>query len=85
MTDFVVFAIGALAYWAIGFGLMFGGAHGIASLGGVAPLNGLFEIAKGWGIFGPKGMTVTDVKGAGKQRGYTEVYRADVAGKLPGC
>jgi len=24
---------------------------------------------------GAKGMTVTDVKGAGKQRGYTEVYR----------
>jgi len=55
MTNFVIFAIGALAYWAVGFGLMFGGAHGIASLGGVAPLDGLFEVVKGWGIFGTKG------------------------------
>lgn len=55
MTNFVVFAIGALAYWAIGFGLMFGGSAGLASLGGLAPLNGLFEIVKGWGIFGTKG------------------------------
>lgn len=55
MTNFVVFAIGALAYWAIGFGIMFGGASGVASLGGLAPLNGLFEIVKGWGIFGTKG------------------------------
>jgi len=55
MTNFTVFAIAALAYWAIGFALMFGGASGIASLGGVAPLNGLFEVVKGWGIFGTKG------------------------------
>jgi Amt family ammonium transporter len=55
MTNLMIFAIGALAYWAIGFGLMFGGASGISSLGGTAPLNGLFEIAKGWGIFGTKG------------------------------
>lgn len=55
MTNLVIFAIGALAYWAIGFGLMFGGASGIGSLGGVAPLSGLFEVAKGWGIFGTKG------------------------------
>ena len=55
MTNFMIFAIGVIAYWAIGFGLMFGGSAGIASLGGLAPLNGLFEIAKGWGIFGTKG------------------------------
>lgn len=55
MTNFVIFAIGALAYWAIGFGLMFGGSAGLASLGGLAPLNGLFEVAKGWGIIGTKG------------------------------
>ncbi|MBI4744340.1 MAG: ammonium transporter [Actinobacteria bacterium] len=55
MTNFMIFAIGALAYWAIGFGLMFGGASGVASLGGLKPLTGLFEIVKGWGIFGTKG------------------------------
>jgi Amt family ammonium transporter len=55
MTNLMIFAIGALAYWAIGFGLMFGGASGVASLGGLKPLTGLFEIVKGWGIFGTKG------------------------------
>lgn len=59
MTNFVIFIVGALAYWAVGFGLMFGGASGIASLGGTAPLDGLFEIAKGWGIFGTKGFFLT--------------------------
>jgi len=55
MTNFMIFAIGVIAYWAVGFGLMFGGSAGIASLGGLAPLNGLFEVVKGWGIFGTKG------------------------------
>ncbi len=55
MTNFVIFSIGVLGFWAVGFALMFGGAGGLASLGGLDPLNGLFEIVKGWGIFGTKG------------------------------
>ncbi|MDO8846975.1 MAG: ammonium transporter [Coriobacteriia bacterium] len=34
MTNFVIFAIGALAYWAIGFGLQFGSFGPIGLLGG---------------------------------------------------
>ncbi len=55
MTNFVIFAIGVLAYWAVGFGLQFGGVGAISSLGGVQPLTGMFEIARGWGIFGHQG------------------------------
>jgi Amt family ammonium transporter len=56
MTNFVIFAIGLVGFWAVGFPLMFGGAGGITVLGGTAPLSGgLFEIAKGWGIFGTRG------------------------------
>lgn len=35
----------------------------------------LEDVKKALDDIGAKGMTVTDVKGAGKQRGYTEVYR----------
>mgnify|MGYP001033213845 CR=1 FL=1 len=34
MTNFVIFAVGALAYWAIGFGLQFGSFGPIGLLGG---------------------------------------------------
>ena len=39
MTNFIVFGIGALAYWAVGFALQFGGFGTISLLGGVEPLN----------------------------------------------
>jgi nitrogen regulatory protein P-II 1 len=35
----------------------------------------LEDVKKALDSVGAHGMTVTDVKGAGKQRGYTEVYR----------
>jgi Amt family ammonium transporter len=55
MTNFVIFAIGMIAYWAVGFGLMFGGVGTLATLGATQPLDGLTEIAGGWGIFGHQG------------------------------
>ncbi len=55
MTNFVIFAIGTLVYWAIGFGLQFGGVGAISALGGVQPLTGMLEIAQGWGIVGHQG------------------------------
>jgi Amt family ammonium transporter len=54
MTNFVVFAIGMVGFWAVGFALMFGGLQGVAALGGTAPLDGLFKIGD-WGLFGTKG------------------------------
>jgi ammonium transporter, Amt family len=55
MTNFMIYAIGITGFFICGFAFMFGGAGGIATLGGVDPLNGIFEVAKGWGIIGTKG------------------------------
>lgn len=55
MMNLVIFIIGVLGFYAVGFGLMFGGLGGWPTLGGGAAMNGLFEVAKGWGIFGTKG------------------------------
>jgi len=58
MTNFIVFGIGALAYWAIGFALQFGGFGSISLLGGVEPLNKMVQLAPGFGLFAHKGFLV---------------------------
>lgn len=56
MTNFVIFSIGLVGFWAVGFPLMFGGLGGVTALGGTSPLaDGLYSLAEGWGIFGTKG------------------------------
>jgi ammonium transporter, Amt family len=40
MTNFVIFSIGAVAYWAVGFAFQFGGAGTFATLGGTQALSG---------------------------------------------
>lgn len=55
MMNLIIFAISAVGFYTVGFALMFGGIGGFPTLGGGTQLNGLFEIAKGWGIFGYKG------------------------------
>ena len=55
MTNFVVFAIGLIAYWAVGYAFQFGGAGTFATLGGTQPLDGLASVAPDWGVIGFKG------------------------------
>jgi len=55
MTNFVIFAIGVVAYWAVGFAIEFGGVGTLGTLGATQALDGLTEIAPGWGIFGHQG------------------------------
>jgi len=57
MMNFVIFAIGGVAWFVTGFALMFGGIGALASLGGgTAVLDGLAKIGgDDWGIFGTKG------------------------------
>ena len=55
MTNFIVFGVGALAYWVMGFALQFGGFGTLPLLGGVEPLNRAFAPAAGWGLIGLKG------------------------------
>lgn len=59
LMNFAVFGLGALGFYLTGFALSFGGSGGIPAIGGSPNLNGLFEIAKGWGIFGTKGFFAT--------------------------
>lgn len=53
--NIVIFFIGVVGFYFVGFPLMFGGVGHLTTLGGVANLNGMLQIAKGWGILGTKG------------------------------
>ncbi len=56
MTNFVIFAVGALAYWAIGFGLQFGSFGPIGLLGGATGvLDGDAFTLFGQALAGTKG------------------------------
>jgi len=55
MTNFIVFGVGAIVYWFVGFAIEFGGFGSLSSLGGVEPLTSAFAPAAGWGLFGYKG------------------------------
>ncbi len=58
MTNFIVFGVGALTYWAVGFALQFGGFGNIGLLGGVEALDKMFAPAVGFGLFAFKGFFV---------------------------
>src|SRR5258705_4183638 len=58
MMNFMVYGVGMLAYWLIGFPIQMGGVGGIANLGGVPPMNAEFVIKlfdKPFGLFGQNG------------------------------
>jgi Amt family ammonium transporter len=63
--NFMVYAIGMLGYWIIGFGLQMGGVGGVSSLGaGPGLLDGEFVIhlfGKDFGLFGTKGFFLSGV------------------------
>ena len=62
--NFMVYAIGMLAYWVIGFAIHMGGVGALGTLGGYDGLNGMFSITLGgheWGLFGTKGFFLTGV------------------------
>jgi Amt family ammonium transporter len=59
MMNFMVYGVGMLAYWLIGFAIQMGGVAPNTNLGGLAPLNSEFAITlfgKSWGLFGQKGI-----------------------------
>jgi Amt family ammonium transporter len=59
MMNFMVYGVGMLAYWLIGFAIQEGGVGAISNLGGTAPLSSEFAIhvfGKDWGLFGQRGM-----------------------------
>jgi Amt family ammonium transporter len=54
--NFVVFLVGVIGFFLVGFPLMFGGLGHLATLGGIGNLDGMVEVAKGWGIIGTHGL-----------------------------
>jgi len=54
--NFVVFLVGVIGFFTVGFPIMFGGLGHLATLGGIANLDGMVEVTKGWGIFGTSGL-----------------------------
>lgn len=58
MMNFMVYGVGMLAYWVIGFPLQMGGVGAVANLGGTAPLSSEYTInlfGQAFGIFGQNG------------------------------
>src|SRR6266700_7903731 len=56
--NFMVYAIGMLAYWAVGFALQAGGIGALGTLGGYDKINSEFSIhlaGHDWGLFGMQG------------------------------
>jgi Amt family ammonium transporter len=59
MMNFMVYGVGMLGYWLIGFAIQMGGVGAVGNLGGTAPLNSEFVIhlfGKDWGLFGRNGV-----------------------------
>lgn len=59
MMNFMVYGVGMLAYWLIGFAIQMGGVGAIANLGGTAPLSTEYAVTifgKPFGLFGQSGL-----------------------------
>ncbi len=62
MMNFMVYGIGMLAYWLIGFSLQMGGVGALGNLGGTAPLSAEHSITlfgKAFGLYGSNGFFLT--------------------------
>src|SRR5579884_2208455 len=62
MMNFMVYGVGMLAYWLIGFAIQMGGVGAVANLGGTPPLSQEFTFnlfGKPFGIFGQHGLFLT--------------------------
>jgi len=62
MMNFMVYGVGMLAYWLIGFSIQMGGVGGVGNLGGAPPLNTEHTITlfgKVFGLFGQHGLFLT--------------------------
>ena len=62
--NLMIYVIGMLGYWVMGFALQMGGVGGVASLGGGATLSNEFTISlfgKDFGLFGTNGFFLSGV------------------------
>jgi len=71
MMNFMVYGVGMLAYWLIGFAIQMGGVGAVANLGGTPPLNTEHIITlfgKPFGIFGQNGLFLGAQRNVRRQR-----------------
>ena len=62
--NFMVYAIGMMGFWAVGFAFQMGGVGALSTLGGDAGLNSEFSVNIGgnaFGLFGMQGFFLTGV------------------------
>src|SRR5205814_10573085 len=62
MMNFMVYGVGMLAYWFIGFAIQMGGVGGVGNLGGIPPLSAEYTLKlfdKPFGLFGQNGYFLT--------------------------
>lgn len=62
MMNFMVYGVGMLAYWLIGFSIQMGGVGAVGNLGGTAPLSAEYAFTlfgKPFGLFGQHGLFLT--------------------------
>ena len=62
MMNFMVYGVGMLAYWLIGFAIQMGGVGGVANLGGAPPLNTehvITLLGKPFGLYGQHGIMLS--------------------------
>jgi Amt family ammonium transporter len=64
MMNFVVFSVGVIGYWLVGFALQFGGVGGIAALGGTPPLTEKLCLGD-WCLFGTGGFALGGIVDVG--------------------
>ena len=86
--NFMVYAIGMLAYWAVGFALQAGGIGALGTLGGYDQVNSEFSINIGgneWGLFGMQGFFLTGVAYNASIFGYFlfQMVFMDTAATIP--
>jgi Amt family ammonium transporter len=55
MTNFMIYGIGIIGFFLVGYAFMFGSYGGVALLGGAKPLSGTAIAIGGWNILGTKG------------------------------
>ncbi|MDI3316322.1 MAG: ammonium transporter [Bacillota bacterium] len=56
--NLMVFLVGAIGYWLVGFAIQFGGVGHVAALGGTPPLSAEWAPG-GWGLFGHHGFLLS--------------------------
>jgi Amt family ammonium transporter len=64
MTNFMIYGIGIIGFFLVGYALMFGGVGHVLNLGGTPPLSHEATLG-GWGLFGLKGFGMNGIYDVG--------------------